>query len=126
VDVNLDELKLEIYCQYGHWDSEDQQNFLLEFLKAVAYGFGVETDIRDSQSPKPISHDSVSNSSFSIEELPKSGTPIAINVKVDGLVENQVHGFVTPNDFDIFNNQVNLISFLKIVKNNLNLEEAEA
>ena len=126
MDVNLDELKSKIYCHYGHWDSEDQQNFLLEFLKAVENGFGVETDIRDSQSPKLISHDSVSNSSFSIEDLPKSGTPIAINVKADGLVENQVHGFGTPEDLDIFNNQANLISFHKFVKNNLNLEEAEA
>ena len=124
MDVNLD--KLKIYRHYGHWDSEDQQNFLLEFLKAVAYGFGFETDIRDSQSPKLISHDSVSNSSLSIEELLKSATPIAINVKADGLVENQVHGFIIPKDLDICNNQVNLISFLKIVKNNLNLEEAQA
>jgi dTDP-glucose pyrophosphorylase len=43
-----------------------------------------------------------------------------------GDVENQVHGFGTPEDLDIFNNQANLISFLKFVKNNLNLEEAGA
>jgi hypothetical protein len=43
-----------------------------------------------------------------------------------GDVENQVHGFGTPEDLDLFNNQANLISFLKFVKKNLNLEEAEA
>jgi NDP-sugar pyrophosphorylase family protein len=43
-----------------------------------------------------------------------------------GDFENHVHGFGTPEDLNMFNNQADLISFIKSVKNNLNLEEAEA
>jgi len=86
VGVNLDEIKSRIYCHRGYWENENQQNSLPAFAKAVANGFGVETDIRDYQGSIVISHDSASNSSLSIEELPKTGTPIALNLKADGLL----------------------------------------
>ena len=85
--VNLGELKSKIYCHRGYWESKDQQNSLHAFAKAAANGFGVETDIRDFQGSIVIAHDSASNSSLSIEELPKAPTPIALNLKAEGLLE---------------------------------------
>jgi hypothetical protein len=79
-------MKSKIYCHRGYWESGDQQNSLAAFAKAVANGFGIETDIRDYQGSIVISHGSASNSSLSIEELPKTGTPIALNLKAEGLL----------------------------------------
>ncbi len=80
-------MKSKIYCHRGFWTSIDQQNSIGAFSKAIASGYGIETDIRDHLNRIVISHDPATDPELDLGVLPKTGTPIAINIKSDGLIK---------------------------------------
>ncbi len=75
-----------IYCHRGYWVSAAEQNTAKALEDATARGFGIETDIRDHQGSIVVSHDPVRNTFFGLEKLLIMSTPVALNVKSDGLL----------------------------------------
>lgn len=86
MSVDSGSMKSKIYCHRGFWTSIDQQNSVGAFSKAIASGYGIETDIRDNLNRIVISHDPAIDPELDMGVLPKTGTPIAINIKSDGLI----------------------------------------
>lgn len=84
--LDMETLKSRIYCHRGYWVSAAEQNTAKALEDATAGGFGIETDIRDHQGSIVVSHDPVRNSCFGLESLLKTSTPVALNVKSDGLL----------------------------------------
>jgi hypothetical protein len=84
---NAETLKSRIYCHRGFWASEDQQNTSEALENAIRSGFGIETDVRDHLGSIVISHDPVISSFSALDTLPKTSTPIAFNIKTDGLLK---------------------------------------
>ena len=64
----------------------EQQNTAEALESAIRFGFGIETDIRDHQSSIVISHDPASVACIDLAILAKTTSPIALNVKADGLL----------------------------------------
>ena len=48
---------MKIICHRGFWKKEQEQNTVSSFINAYSMGFGVELDVRDSNSEIVISHD---------------------------------------------------------------------
>ena len=82
----METLKSRIYCHRGYWASAVEQNTAQALADAAGRGFGIETDIRDHLGSIVVSHDPVRNTYFGLEKLPKASTPVALNVKSDGLL----------------------------------------
>jgi hypothetical protein len=82
---------VKILCHRGRWATRSEQNTLEAFEAAWDRGWGIETDVRDRGSELLISHDSPTGDQMSLGELldawtERGGeTPIALNVKADGL-----------------------------------------
>ena len=64
----------------------EQQNTAEALESAIRFGFGIETDIRDHQSSIVISHDPASIARIDLAILSKTTSPIALNIKADGLL----------------------------------------
>jgi len=87
---------LEIIAHRGFWNKPDEKNSIKSFNKALSFGFGIETDIRDLNGEIIISHDPPhKNSDFytfsSFLDLYKkynSNNTLALNIKSDGLAPN--------------------------------------
>ena len=87
-------MKPRILAHRGVWNSEFgiqnlEKNSISAITRAQEYGFGLETDIRNSGSEIVICHDAFTSSSLTIEEVVKlkfNGV-VAYNVKSDGLSE---------------------------------------
>jgi hypothetical protein len=91
------EISSRILCHRGFWASENnlpflQKNSLAAFKRAIEYGYGIETDIRDFMGDIIISHD-VPLKDCSPEFLDFSKfleldilKILAVNVKSDGLI----------------------------------------
>lgn len=84
---DAESMKSKIYCHRGFWASVEQQNAAEAFENAIRSGFGIETDIRDHQGSIVISHDPVGSSFVKLDILSKTSTPIALNLKADGLIK---------------------------------------
>ena len=82
----METLKSRIYCHRGLWTSVELQNSAEALESAIRFGFGIETDIRDHQRSVVISHDPASIAGIDLTILPKNATPIALNIKADGLL----------------------------------------
>jgi len=86
---------LKIIAHRGMWDNAIDQNTISSFKRAVKYGCGIETDVRNSNGNLVISHGLVSESSLSFDialnsialDLIIKELPLCINIKEDGLVE---------------------------------------
>ena len=90
--VDLEGLRTKIYCHRGYWNSQLEPNSKNSILKAVDFGFNVETDIRDLNGSIVISHDPTSASEMFIEDLPSGSRAFALNLKSDGLLSlNNYH-----------------------------------
>ena len=83
--------KMNIISHRGYWKEKNEQNTLASFKKSFQSGFGVETDIRDSQNELVISHDIASGDDLLLKDFFElysevgDNLPLAINVKSDGL-----------------------------------------
>lgn len=82
---------MKILCHRGRWATRSEQNTLRAFEAAWERGWGIETDVRDRGAELLISHDSPTGDQLSFGELLDAwtdrgkATPIALNVKADGL-----------------------------------------
>lgn len=84
---------MDIISHRGYWEKKQDQNSLDSFYKSFEFGFGVETDIRDSDSRLVISHDMPSNKAIELKDFLniykkyscKTYLPLALNIKSDGL-----------------------------------------
>ena len=84
---------MQILCHRGLWNELEEQNTLNAFKRAFESGFGVELDVRDSNSKIIISHDPPHkrnlvflNDFFELFKNSSVTAPtIAINIKADGI-----------------------------------------
>lgn len=84
-----------VYAHRGIWETKAQQNSMRALTEAVASGFSLETDIRDSCGSLVVSHDPPEGETVKwadfINEVSRSSflqdIKLAINVKSDGLVQ---------------------------------------
>jgi len=86
---------MKVICHRGYWSSREEQNTLIALKTALSNGFGVETDLRDQSGEVVVSHDPAINVDLSLDDLlsfyknyDRSDTPLALNIKADGLQEN--------------------------------------
>ena len=84
---------IKLLAHRGLWHQKDEQNTVKAFMDAVAFGFGIETDLRDLDGKVVISHDppiSKNKSIITFEEflaIPNIETvPLALNIKSDGIL----------------------------------------
>lgn len=83
-----------ILAHRGYWDSNITKNSILSFEKALNKGYGIETDIRDSDGDLVISHNIPTGNESNLEELlyyyssNDYNSMLALNVKSDGLSED--------------------------------------
>jgi hypothetical protein len=86
---------MKIVAHRGMWDKAIDQNTIPSFKRAVKYGCGIETDVRNLRGNLVISHGLVSESPLSFDtalgsiapDLIVKKLPLCINIKEDGLVE---------------------------------------
>lgn len=84
---------MKIIAHRGYWKNIREINSKIAFKKACLLGFGIETDVRDYRGSVVISHDIVKEETLSLEkflqiyiECSEKLSPIALNIKSDGLV----------------------------------------
>ena len=82
---------LNIIAHRGHWLEAPEKNSLVAFSRALEYGFGIETDLRDLNRKLVVSHDVPVEGAMKVDEFinlfkqnPVSA-PMALNIKSDGL-----------------------------------------
>jgi hypothetical protein len=80
---------MKVIAHRGFWHSPEEKNSEIAFKRAVDFGFGIETDIRDFAGNLVVSHDLPSGNELGFEEFMlrygcKTET-LALNVKSDGL-----------------------------------------
>lgn len=80
---------MHILAHRGLWRHPEEQNTLAAFARAFDLGFGIETDVRDSERRLVISHNPPCGPEPSLEEtlslLANRPLFMAINIKADGL-----------------------------------------
>ena len=83
-----------ILAHRGYWGSNITKNSMPSFKKALKRGYGIETDIRDSDGVLVISHNIPTGNEHNLEALLyhyKShgyNSMLALNIKSDGLSED--------------------------------------
>lgn len=85
---------MRIISHRGYWRSRAEQNRLIAFERSLDLGFGIETDLRDSNCVVVISHDpppSAPNAAMDLDAFLAlcagrgPGLMLALNIKADGL-----------------------------------------
>jgi hypothetical protein len=82
---------LNIIAHRGYWLEAAEKNSLVAFSRALEYGFGIETDLRDLDRKLVVSHDVPVEGAMNVAEfinLYKQypvAAPMALNIKSDGL-----------------------------------------
>ncbi len=82
---------LNIIAHRGYWLEVAEKNSLVAFSRALEYGFGIETDLRDLDRKLVVSHDVPVEGAMNVAEfinLYKQypvAAPMALNIKSDGL-----------------------------------------
>jgi hypothetical protein len=84
---------MKIISHRGFWGKPDEKNSEIAFERSFSLGFGVETDIRDSNQELVVSHDMPSGGELTLERLLKMAVSsigpehltMALNIKSDGL-----------------------------------------
>jgi hypothetical protein len=110
MDLAINDIRSRIMCHRGYWSGELgiaplQKNSWEAFERAIDFGFGIETDLRDYAGSIVISHDVPTDQNSSrfvgfakFLELNFPGT-VALNIKSDGLA----------NLLSVFNPRLSLI-----------------
>lgn len=80
-----------VLAHRGWWHTKEEQNSAVAIERALAAGYGVETDLRDLAGVIVVSHDPPRGGELTLDALltiaerhPDSG-PLALNIKADGL-----------------------------------------
>jgi glycerophosphoryl diester phosphodiesterase len=83
--------RLQIVAHRGWWTARDEQNTLAAFERALAAGYGIETDLWWRDGEVVISHDPPRESAIPLRDLValygahQSAAPLALNAKCDAL-----------------------------------------
>ena len=83
---------MRILAHRGLWDRVEERNTRAALCQAWTLGYGIETDIRDRDGALVVAHDLPSpdcpalDDVLSPDQVPP-GTPIALNLKADGLCD---------------------------------------
>jgi len=96
---------MELLCHRGVWATRAEQNAPGACAAAWSNGWGIETDLRDQGGRCVVSHAAPSGAGWTIEELlaaHRPGTPLALNVKADGLVPLVVPALAGTDPADVF------------------------
>lgn len=94
-----------ILAHRGFWTKLSEQNTDVAFERALANGFGIETDLRDYDESIVVSHDMPNHSSMDFEDFLRickrydSRLPLALNVKADGLQQILMCSKIANNHF---------------------------
>ena len=75
---------VEILCHRGAWNNEAEKNSISALKKAIALGYGFESDVRDYRGELVISHDIADENSPLAEEVFKflsSTPPLVLAIK---------------------------------------------
>ncbi|MBR6164272.1 phosphodiesterase [bacterium] len=79
---------MHIIAHRGYWETEKEKNSKTAFERAVEYGFGIETDLRDISGKIVISHNMPQGDEMTFEEFLQlirgSNILLALNIKADG------------------------------------------
>ncbi len=90
---------MKIISHRGWWRNPTEKNTLLAFRQTIAGGYGTETDVRDYLGRLVVSHDPVHDDTTPWDDLlalfDRSGLPLAVNVKADGLAPLLIDAFAT-------------------------------
>lgn len=94
-----------IIAHRGFWLKVSEQNTKAAFKRALSYGFGIETDLRDRNQSIVISHDMSTSENMKIEEFfalchAAPDVTLALNVKADGL--QKTLKTITPTNFHFY------------------------
>lgn len=94
-----------IIAHRGFWLKVSEQNTKAAFKRALLYGFGIETDLRDRNQSIVISHDMSTSENMKIEEFfalchAAPDVTLALNVKADGL--QKTLKTITPTNFHFY------------------------
>ena len=93
---------MHVLAHRGYWLEAAEQNTFGAFERALAAGFGIETDIRDAAGQLVISHDIPRTPVQPLERLLalyrrlQAATYLAFNIKADGLwslLQSQLHEY---------------------------------
>lgn len=82
---------MKILAHRGFWRDPSEKNTRIAFERALAKGFGIETDVRDLDGGIVISHDPPFRGAMSFQEFSglccksRGDSTIAINIKSSGL-----------------------------------------
>jgi hypothetical protein len=86
---------MKIISHRGYWKSKEEQNSIVSFKRALKFGFGIETDLRDSCGKIVISHDLPMGSLLTLDnflefylletQYLECKPFLALNIKSDGL-----------------------------------------
>lgn len=80
---------MRLLAHRGMWASPEERNSAAALAGSFTAGFGVETDLRDLAGTLVISHDPPAGGALPATDLvgwaSGAGTPVAVNVKADGL-----------------------------------------
>lgn len=82
---------IKILAHRGYWREPREKNTLAAFERAWLAGYGIETDLRDLDGTIVVCHDLPNRGALSFENLLRayaargSSTPLALNIKADGL-----------------------------------------
>jgi len=96
---------MELLCHRGVWVARAEQNTPGACAAAWSNGWGIETDLRDQGGRCVVSHDPPVGACWTIEEVlaaHRPGTPLALNVKADGLVPLVVPALAGTDPADVF------------------------
>ncbi|MDF7667515.1 hypothetical protein PT273_06610 [Orbaceae bacterium ESL0727] len=78
-----------ILSHRGYWQTVEERNTKVAFIRSFDLGFGTETDLRDSNGQIVISHDMPVGHEMKFDELLQimdgRNLPLALNIKADGL-----------------------------------------
>jgi len=82
---------MNILAHRGYWLKPEEKNSAIAFERALKFGFGIETDLRDAEGEVVISHDMPSGGEMKVQDFLDMcvsypiGRPLALNIKSDGL-----------------------------------------
>lgn len=82
---------MEIIAHRGFWIDPSEKNSTVAFMRALEHGFGIETDLRNTNEQIVISHDLPANDAITLDEFLEmckpfgNNIPLALNIKADGL-----------------------------------------
>ena len=82
---------MKFLAHRGHWLERLETNSLAAFERAWAGGHGIETDLRDLNGEIVVSHDPPERGARTLDQFFSAyaekggGTPLALNIKSDGL-----------------------------------------